>query len=273
MSGDLEQLRRLEPNLGEIAKHVEVIAVGPFRALLSRTSEGVWKNTAVPVEPLGGADEVREGLRELQRLVAERQCTLRLEFNEPLYPALPSLLEWAGLRLEEREPIMICTPSDFRPFFNPEVSVRFLQATDPDSDLAAFQTIFDEGLAHESWQPTPEAIGAVRREIERARGRGHALASLGGVPVGTGFIWSANGVCELTRIVTIPSERRRGVGATLTTFMMKDRFEGGDTLAWLTVADAPAQGLYQKLGFRLVGERLCYQGKITSRTGARGSGR
>ena len=59
-------------------------------------------------------------------------------------------------------------------------------------------------------------------------------------------------------MATLPEARRRGVAATLTSFMLRDRFGRGDTLAWLTAAGEAAQALYQKLGFRLVGARLYY---------------
>ena len=54
---ELGQLRRLEPNLEAIAASGEydVVPVGPFRAIIHRTTPSVWRNTAVPVEPLGTA--------------------------------------------------------------------------------------------------------------------------------------------------------------------------------------------------------------------------
>jgi predicted GNAT family acetyltransferase len=60
-------------------------------------------------------------------------------------------------------------------------------------------------------------------------------------------------------MATLPEARRRGVAATLTTFMAQDRFGAGDTLVWLTAQTPPAKALYQKLGFRLIGERCYYR--------------
>jgi predicted GNAT family acetyltransferase len=95
--------------------------------------------------------------------------------------------------------------------------------------------------------------------VERVGGHGHALATLDGRPVGTGFISSSNRVGEIARVATVPAARRRGVAATLTSFMMRDRFERGDTLIWLSAADAPAQALYEKLGFRAAGDRVYFR--------------
>ena len=260
---DLDQLRRLEPAVSWQAKMIahwgEVIAVGPFLALLHRDTDSIWLNYAAPREPLGSDEEVAEGLGELGRIFADRKRVLRIGFNERLFPRLPRLLEEHGFTLQERAPFMICTQSDFRPLSNPDVSVRFLRATDSDSDLAAYQSIVSQVLGDGSWQPTPAAILRFCAEVESADHRRHALAKIGDTPVGTGFISSAGGVSEVHKIATAPACRRRRVATTVTSFMLQDRFDSGDTLAWLTATDTIAQAVYQKLGFRLVGERLYYQ--------------
>ncbi|MBV9278632.1 MAG: GNAT family N-acetyltransferase [Chloroflexi bacterium] len=259
----LDQLRRLEPTdaffdtiraLGD-----EVVPVGPFRAILDPRTDEIWASQAVPVEPLGSAAEAAEHVGALRRLFAARGRTTSVEFNEPLWPELPALLEGAGLVEYEREPLMLCTREGFRPYANPEATVRFLQPHDPDADLSAFQAIFFEVLVEKPWEETPERLDRFRAEVERVGGRGHALATLDGRPVGTGFISSSNHVGEIARVGTVPAARRRGVAATLTSFMMRDRFEHGDTLIWLSAADAPAQALYEKLGFRAAGDRVYFR--------------
>lgn len=256
---DLESLRRLEPTDSSFARAAElggeVVAVGPFRAIFSRGSENVWLNQAMPVEPLGSPEEVIAWLRQLQRLFEERHRRPPMEFNEPLWPELPELLEAAGFVEDEREPLMLCAPVDFHTLCNPDVAVRFLYGADTDANLAAYRQIFSRVMEVDLWRST----GDVRVEVERLEGRCHALAVLDGTPVGTGFISSSDGVAEITRVATLPKARRRGVAATLTTFMTQDRFAAGDTLVWLTAQNPPAQALYQKLGFRLVGERRYYR--------------
>ncbi len=255
---DLALLRRLEPDLELMAAHgVEVIACGPFRALLSRTTDATWANYAVPVDPIGSAGEILEVVAELRHVFVDRRRILRFEFNEALWLTLAAALENAGLRLLAREPLMLCGPSEFRQFINPKVSVRFLNAGDPEPDLEAFQAIFCEGFGLEP--PTHESVRRLRAEVARGNNRCAALAMLGGKPVGTGFLASSGGLSELTRIATTPAARRRGVAATMTSWLVRDGFDRGNTLAWLTAADAVAQALYQKLGFRLVGDRLSYE--------------
>jgi len=255
----LAALRRLEPTESYCARATElngeVVAVGPFRAVFSRGSENVWLNEAEPFEPLGSDEEVLASLRRLRKLFEERKRSPAVEFNEPLWPRLPALLEAAWFVVSGREPLMLCTPADFRPFWNPEVSVRFLSGADADADLAAYRQIFSRVMAVDLWRSTED----VRAEAERLGGRCHALAALDGGPAGTGFISSADGIAEITRVATLPEALRRGVAATLTTFMVEDRFAAGDDLVWLTAQNRPAGALYEKLGFVTVGERCYYR--------------
>lgn len=254
-----DSLRRLEPTASSFDQAAglggEVVAVGPFRVIFSRSSENIWLNQAMPYEPLGSSEEVVARLQQLRQLFAERRRSPLLEFNEPLWPELPPLLDAAGFVEDGREPLMLCVPDDFRPFLNPAVAVRFLSGRDTDADLAAYRQIFGQVMELDLWRSTED----VRVEVERLGGRCHALAALEGTPAGTGFISSSHAVAEITRVATLPEARRRGVAATLTTFMVQDRLAAGDTLVWLTAQNPEAQALYQKLGFRLVGDRLYYR--------------
>lgn len=259
-SHDLDALRRLEPArrwLEElVARGGETVPVGPFLALFHTDLLGF--NHAVPTEPLR-PEEVPGAVAKLRRLFAERGLELQFELNEPLFPNLPALLEREGLTLTEREPLLLLTPGDFRPVANPKVDVRFLGEDAGQADLIAYRSIFNEVLLEKPLPPSAESIAALRREIAQLGGRSHALARLEGRPVGTGFISSADGVCELARVGTTPDARRKGVAATVTSFMISDRFGRGDTLAWLTAMAEPARILYLKLGFRLLGDRLYYR--------------
>jgi ribosomal protein S18 acetylase RimI-like enzyme len=258
MNSDLASLRRLEPSESWLAGFVEmgceVVPVGPFRIIFGGV-HSAWLNQAMPYEPLGARNEGIAWLRRLREVCEERGRPPPLEFNLPLWPELPAMLDAAGFVEENREPLMLCTPSDFHPLHAPDVSVRFLTAPDSDEDLAAYREIFRRVMQVDLWRSTED----VRLEVGRERGRSHALALLDGTPAGTGFISSSVGVAEITRVATLPEARRRGVAATLTSFMMQDRFDAGDTLVWLTAQAPAAQALYQRLGFRSVGDRSSYR--------------
>jgi len=258
---NLDLLRRLEPTSDWLADFAanggEVIAVGPFRALLH--SDALGLNYAAPTEPLGDVTEVTAALDQLRRLFAERKLVLRLEFIEQLFPELAGWLERARFTREAREPVLVMGPDEFQPIGDRQLYIRFLRPDADESDLLAFQSIFREVLLRQRGQPSPEQVAQLGREVQRADGQRHALATQDGRPVGIGFISSTAGICEPARIGTISSSRRRGIGAALLSFMLQDRFARGDTLAWLTAENDVAQAMYQKVGFRPAGTRLYYQ--------------
>src|SRR4028119_382312 len=109
-------LQRIEEiNCKVAAQDRDVIAVGSFQALIDPSCDMTWLNHAIPVMPLGTKAEVAEVLVELREVFTERDRTMRFEFTESLCPTLPQLLEEAGLQLEARHPMMLCTSADFQP--------------------------------------------------------------------------------------------------------------------------------------------------------------
>ena len=258
---ELDLLRRLEPAPAWLADFAaqggEVIAVGPFRALLHPDALGL--NYAAPTEPLGDAAEVMAALDQLRRLFAERKLLLRLEFTEQLFPELAGWLERARFTREAREPVLLMGSDEFRPSADRQLYIRFLRPDADESDLLAFQSIFREVLLRQRGQPSPEQLAQLRRDVQRADRRWHALATQDSRPVGIGFVSATTGICELARIGTVASARRRGIGAALVSFMLQDRFAQGDTLTWLAAENEVAQALYEKVGFRPAGTRLYYQ--------------
>jgi ribosomal protein S18 acetylase RimI-like enzyme len=259
LNDELQQLRALEPDLASLvhlAEAAEVLDRGPFRALLSPTTE--WANLVMPVSNSSSPTEVTDALAALGQRFAAAGRTPRLLFKEPFFPGLPELLAGAGLLPSEREPLMICSPVRFRPAVRPDVSVRFLRATDDDEDLAAYQTIWSQSLRDGSWQPTSEALAAFRTEIEHYQRGGAAIATLNGERAGTGFLVFHGSGCEVMRVATAPAARRRGVGSAMSSFLVEHGFAGGATIAWLAAASAEARSLYEQIGFRYVGDELTY---------------
>lgn len=229
----------------------EHVAVGPFDAWLG---DQPGANYASPRLPLPSDDAVRRALADLAVLFAARGKPLMLELTEPLFPTLPRLIEAAGVPLANREPILLLPTTDLRPHRAPGVSVRFLRPDEPDAALASFLAVYDETYDRRS------SVDALRDELTRVGPRSLALARLDGRPAGTGNLSRYdNQVVEINRIATAPWARRRGVAATLTTFLVEDAAATGHDLAWLTASGPPAQALYRKLGFRLVGDRLYFE--------------
>jgi predicted GNAT family acetyltransferase len=196
-------------------------------------------------------------LDDLRRAFAQHQRRPRFEFNTLPWPALPSLLESAGFQLQERHPLMVCTPDTFRRFAAPGVTVRFLGSDEPTATLAATMALQSESFGVPAELPPDDEVERLRNQL-RAGPLCYALATLYDVPAGAGSTAPIAGVAEVAGVATIPALRRRGVAASLTSFLTEQLFAAGGTLAWLSAGDAAAQAVYQRVGFAVVDTRLNY---------------
>ncbi len=265
-----QQLRRIEQiNTKVAAQFSDVIAVGPFQAQIDPSCDMTWLNYAVPVAELGKKAEVAEVVVELREVFTERDRTLRFEFTESLWPTLPEVLEEAGLRLEVRHPMMLCKLATFQPHQASAVQVKQLTAADDTKTLAAFLAVRNQGFNQDfaDEPPTDTEIAELREQIQTGK-TCCALASLDGIPAGVGVTMPMSGICELVGVATIPALRRRGVAATLCSFLVKDHFQRGGDLVWLSAGDAIAQATYERLGFHLVDSRLNYIDQLRMKVGS-----
>ena len=96
----------------------------------------------------------------------------------------------------------------------------------------------------------------VARTLEQPRF--HAcLLRIDGEPVATGERYSFDGASYLSSIGTRPEWRGRGLATIVTRALARDSVAEGYDLVYLGVyaENAPAIALYEKLGFRILGER------------------
>jgi hypothetical protein len=144
------------------ARGREAARFGPFEALIELDTDLIWMNYAVPVEPVGDPAAALAALEDLKAHFRSRGRRPRFEFNAAPWPDLPALLEAAGLGLQDRQPLMICTPSDLRPQVVPGVSVRLLSHDcSPDADFLALMRIQQERPRRRT--PHGDAGAAARR--------------------------------------------------------------------------------------------------------------
>jgi predicted GNAT family acetyltransferase len=267
-AGALELARRLEQSvsLGP-APWADTVSAGCFRAFFSPHSPYAELNYAMPVALPAQSGDLAAAVEDLRHLFAARRRTLRVEFVEELWTGLADVLERAGLTLAAREPLMACAPAEFQPAAAPGVAVRALVAGDPDAALAAFIAIRDEEELEERGrmgQPQREEIAQLRQAIGTSGGW-FALGRLDGEPAGTGRCQaSGDGLGELTAIVTVRALRRRGVAATVTSYLVRQHFANGGTLAWLSAANVEARAVYVRVGFREIGSLLNYEEPATA---------
>ena len=72
-------------------------------------------------------------------------------------------------------------------------------------------------------------------------------------PLAAGSHQLTGGVSEVTGIGTLPSARRRGIGAALTGRLVQHAREHGAAIVFLSAAGADVARMYERLGFRRVG--------------------
>jgi ribosomal protein S18 acetylase RimI-like enzyme len=235
----------------------EVVAVGPFRALLDPSNELIWLNYAVPVEPIDDEPAAMAALQKLERAFAERDRTPRFEFNALPWPELPPLLERAGFVLQVRHQVMTCGPEQFAPVSAPGVSVVLLHAASSDDELRGYLRMLRLGFDNDASDVPDIAVAGLRRRLDDTQNV-YALASLDGIPAGAGSSSPIEGVAELTGVATHPDLRRRGVAASLSSFLVAHHFAHGGRIVWLSAGDEIARATYTKVGFELIDERLNY---------------
>jgi ribosomal protein S18 acetylase RimI-like enzyme len=254
----VELSRLCEQNANAVsAQSRTTIDCGPFRALLDPSTDMIWINYAVPIGAIDDAQATTAALAQLRQAFAQHQRRPRFEFNTLPWPKLPSLLESAGFQLQERHPLMVCTPGSFRHFAAPGVTVRFLGGDEPAATLAATMALQSESFGGPAELPPADEIKRLRNQL-RAGTLCYALATLDGVPAGAGSTAPIDGVAEVGGVATSPALRRRGVAATLTSFLADQLFAAGGTLAWLSAGDAAAQAVYARVGFTVADTRLNY---------------
>jgi ribosomal protein S18 acetylase RimI-like enzyme len=240
------------------ARGREVTRFGPFESLIDLGSDLIWLNYAVPLEPLGDPEAARAALDDLKTHFRTRGRRPRFEFNAALWPDLPALLESAGLGLQARQPMMICTPTDLRPPAAPGVAVRLLSDSSPDADFLALSRIQREAFGDIGGEPDPGIMMVMRGQL-RVGASLLALALIEGAPAGAGGIFPDDrGVAELAGVATRADARRRGVASALSAALTDAFFSRGGDVAWLSAADDGAAAVYARVGYIPLDARINY---------------
>jgi len=232
-----------------------VTQVGPFRACIDPSTDLIFLNYAVPVWALGTPEETREQLERLREIFHHNGRRLRFEFVDGIWPGFPEALEQFGLELQFRVPLMACTPDTFRPAHAPGVAVKQVGAEDTEAQRL-FHTIQRQAFGAEG-EASPGELAQIRHQIQHGFWR-CVIASLEGRPVGAGTLVPFEMVAELAGVGTLPDARRRGVAATLSSFLVHSHFEGGGDLVWLTAMTDAARAAYRTIGFADVGVQWNY---------------
>jgi ribosomal protein S18 acetylase RimI-like enzyme len=115
---------------------------------------------------------------------------------------------------------------------------------------------------HEAFRLEAEAAGpedSRRRVAERLSYGGLMLWETDGVPVAmAGLTRAVAGVARVTGVYTAPGHRRQGFGAAITTAVSQAALAAGasDVVLFTDLANPTSNALYQRLGYRPVGDRV-----------------
>ena len=222
-----------------------------------------WRFYGRPRLGLGedvGADDVA-AVRARQRELGVREA---FEWVHETTPSLAGAAAAAGLEVL-RVPLLALDPAAWAPPPVPErVGVRMLAADD--AALPAAQAVVELAFAAagtglgdagtEARDLAAAQLSDLRFLRERLRSGLTAMAvaeDAADGAVGAGSHQLVGRVTEVTGVGTLPSARRRGIGAAVTGRLVAHARERGAEIVFLSAADDAVARLYERLGFRRIG--------------------
>jgi ribosomal protein S18 acetylase RimI-like enzyme len=148
------------------------------------------------------------------------------------------------------------------------VTVRAVRPDDP--DLAAIVAVPDVAFAHPGTAVGPagpaerdklavdrDPAGITRMRDLLAAGHSVLAAAFGDDgPLAAGSCQSVDGVAEITGVGTLPSARRRGLGAAVTAKLAAVAIARGAHAVFLSASDDAVARVYAGLGFRRIGTAM-----------------
>src|SRR6266568_2782527 len=230
--------RGLPANRCAIAAPRTLPARGRFRVALSKDKAAPTGGWVTLVEGSANEAETMKAVPKLKAALKKHRSQLEIEFNDAAFPEVGAWLEAAGLKLAERNPLMACRPEMFKPSVAEEVHLTQLRATATAAELEAFQQI--------RWTNG----GDVKAHVPPIETLRMSLGAPSSVFLLAWLDWQAAGIVG---IVTQKQQRRRGVGATVTSELVRRHFEVNGDFVFLDAANDQAAALYEKLGFSRFG--------------------
>lgn len=205
------------------------------------------------------------------REVRARQRALNIpesfEWIEQSTPSLAEAAVAAGLNVVAH-PLMILNGALTRKPPPPGVSVREVRADEP--DLARIVAVPDVAFGHpgtgtgmagpverDKLAADRDPAGIARMRKLLATGHSILVAAFGGEgPLASGSCQPVNGVAEITGVGTLPSARRRGLGAAVTAELAALTIERGTHTVFLSASDDAVARVYAGLGFERIGTAM-----------------
>jgi len=231
--------------------------LGPFTLFVSR---GGWPYYARPRRGYAGPAAIVQDVLRVRALQRERDLPESFEWVDDLVPGLVEVVEQAGLPVE-RLPLMALTgPVAAAPVSG--VRVRIVAPDDP--DLARITATVSLGFDSPGTEIGPigpsdrDAAAVGNADLERLRERLRsgltvmAVAEDESGPVAAGSHQPVAGVTEVVGVATLPTARRRGLGALVTAALVDDARAGGARTVFLSAGSDDVARVYEKVGFARV---------------------
>jgi ribosomal protein S18 acetylase RimI-like enzyme len=240
--------------------------VGPFELFL-REGPG-WPYYARP--RLGTTDVTVDDVQAVLARQREHGVPEAIEWVDDVVPALLPAVRESGLQVHI-VPLMVLDPAAL-----PEVAALtdaevFL--LDPDSDDFSDMFALSSAVAGVAFGVGGTSVGtpgplerdeiltkpdpAQSAYIADGIRNGTKAESVAIVPVdgmvARGARQSALGVAEIVGVATLPSARRRGLGAAVSAIIARQALDSGHDVVFLSAASEAVARVYARIGFRRVG--------------------
>ncbi|WP_432881826.1 GNAT family N-acetyltransferase [Kribbella sp. CA-245084] len=242
------------PLSGSVAEQV-----GPFTLFRSTT---VWPYYARPV-PGSGVTIKPDDVELVRERCAELEIPLSFEWVVDTCPSLGPAAAAAGLTVVEH-PLLVLERDDFRPV----VADARLEILSADEDVVR-QCRAVADLAFSDPGTAVGTAGPAERDAAAAETADKMVATLQdralrGVSVSAGAFTDdgmvasgthqpVDSATEIVGVGTLPSARRRGLGAAVTSKLVEHAFANGVDLVLLSAESDAVAAVYERVGFHRIG--------------------
>jgi ribosomal protein S18 acetylase RimI-like enzyme len=230
------------------------IPVGPFTLFRTTTA---WPYYA---RPAGPRDITAGDVEQLRDTCDRLEVPLSIEWVVQICPSMGPAAAAAGLEVVEH-PLLVVEPDTFKPAAGVDAMVL------AGSDLIQARAVAEVAFGN----PTtaiggagPAARDAAAQEIPAALAQAQLARAEAGVTVTVGVSGEdglvasgqhqpVDGVSEIGGVATLPSMRRRGLAAAVTSALVEDAFSRGVELVLLSAQSDAVAAVYERVGFRRIG--------------------
>jgi ribosomal protein S18 acetylase RimI-like enzyme len=237
--------------------------LGGLRLFIKTEAEG-WPYYARPIPggPPPDADDVAR-VRTRQRALGLPES---IEWVVGTTPGFAEVAVASGLRVAVH-PLLVLEREGLRPATPPsDVTVRIGGPRDDHARMAAVAMAAfsrpgtgpggdpDDDVERYLAELTAEHVAFQRRRAERGLTVPALATTRDGSIVGVGFHQPVGALSEVVGVATLPSARRRGIGAAITATLAADAFARGVDTVLLTAGDDEIARVYERIGFGRSGE-------------------